>query len=176
MRVYVSLDSREFVASPVLLQRVNTLFFVRRDNVPVEVQFVRGGTVVELGSGATGRMGVKATYDGDLLAFDSNWTKSGAGATTIYTLDLNFNTTELDALFPEDDEDSVTAKVELEWTVGATVSSTLPCAAVIFNDVLRGGEVVPTVVAETSFLLESPDSSVWQISIDNDGALTAIKQ
>ena len=48
MRVYVNLDSREFVVSPVLLQRVSTLFFTRRDIVPVQVQFVRGGTVVEL--------------------------------------------------------------------------------------------------------------------------------
>jgi hypothetical protein len=29
MRVYVNLDSREFVVSPVLLQRVSTLFFTR---------------------------------------------------------------------------------------------------------------------------------------------------
>ena len=53
MRVYVNLDSNEFVVSPTLLQRVSTLFFVRRDNVPVEVQFVRNGEVVELAGGAT---------------------------------------------------------------------------------------------------------------------------
>ena len=59
MRVYVNLDSREFVVSPVLLQRVSTLFFTRRDIVPVQVQFVRGGTVVELAAGGHGPDGTE---------------------------------------------------------------------------------------------------------------------
>jgi hypothetical protein len=80
MRVYVNLDSREFVVSPVLLQRVSTLFFTRRDIVPVQVQFVRGGTVVELAAGATGQMGLKKTFAGSFLANDGAFTKTGTGA------------------------------------------------------------------------------------------------
>jgi hypothetical protein len=102
MRVYVNLDSREFVVSPVLLQRVSTLFFTRRDIVPVQVQFVRGGTVVELDAGATGQMGLKKTFAGGFLANDAGFTKTGTG-TTIYQFDLNLNTSNLNAEFPEDD-------------------------------------------------------------------------
>ena len=175
MRVYVNLDSREFVVSPVLLQRVSTLFFTRRDIVPVQVQFVRGGTVVELAAGATGQMGLKKTFAGSFLANDGAWTKTGTGTTTVYQFDLNLNTSNLNAEFPLDTEDSITAKVEIEWTESGTTSSTLPTSATVFNDVIRGGEGVPTVTAAASFKLLAPDSSLWTITVDNDGILTATK-
>lgn len=175
MKVYVNLDSREFVVSPVLLQRVSTLFFTRRDIVPVQVQFVRGGTVVELAAGATGQMGLKKTFAGNFLANDGSWTKTGTGTTTVYQFDLNLNTSNLNAEFPEDDEDSITAKVEIEWTESGTTSSTLPTSATVFNDVIRGGEGVPTVTAAASFKLLAPDASLWTITVDNDGILTATK-
>jgi hypothetical protein len=175
MRVYVNLDSREFVVSPVLLQRVSTLFFTRRDIVPVQVQFVRGGTVVELAAGATGQMGLKKTFAGSFLANDTAFTKTGTGTTTVYQFDLNLNTANIDAEFPEDTEDSISAKVEIEWTESGTTSSTLPTSATVFNDVIRGGEGVPTVTAAASFKLLSADSSLWTVTIDNDGILTATK-
>ena len=175
MKVYVNLDSREFVVSPVLLQRVSTLFFTRRDIVPVQVQFVRGGTVVELAAGATGAMGLKKTFAGSFLANDAAFTKTGTGTTTVYQFDLNLNTTNLNAEFPLDTEDSIAAKVEIEWTESGTTSSTLPTSATVFNDVIRGGEGVPTVTAAASFKLLSADSSLWTITVDNDGILTATK-
>jgi hypothetical protein len=175
MKVYVNLDSREFVVSPVLLQRVSTLFFTRRDIVPVQVQFVRGGTVVELAAGATGQMGLKKTFAGSFLANDAAFTKTGTGTTTVYQFDLDLNTTNLNAEFPLDTEDSISAKVEIEWTESGTTSSTLPTSATIYNDVIRGGEGVPTVTAAASFKLLSADSSLWTITVDNDGILTATK-
>lgn len=176
MRVYVNLDTNEFVVSPVLTQRVSTLFFVRRDTVPVEVQFVRGGAVVELGAGATGAVGLKKTFTGDFLASDTAWTKTGTGATTIYTFDLNLNTANMDAEFsPDASTSSIDAKIEISWSVSGTTTSTLPTVATVYNDVIRGTEPVPSV-SVTSFSLVSPDLSSWQISIDNDGILTATKQ
>lgn len=177
MRVYVNLDTNEFVVSPVLTQRVSTLYFVRRDTVPVEVQFVRGGSVVELGAGATGQLGIKKTYTGSFLANDSGWTKTGTGASTVYQFDLNLNTANMDAEFsPDATTDSITAKIEVSWTVSSTTSTTLPTSATIYNDVIRGGEGVPTSTAAGSFLLQSADNSTWSISIDNNGILTATKQ
>jgi hypothetical protein len=175
MKVYVNLDSREFVVSPVLLQRVSTLSFTRRDVVPVEVQFVRSGAVVELAAGATGAMGLKKTFAGSFLANDAGFTKTGTGSTTVYQFDLNLNTTNLNAEFPLDTEESITAKVEIEWTESGTTSSTLPTSAIVYNDVIRGGEGVPTVTAAASFKLLAPDSSLWTVSIDNNGVLTATK-
>ena len=177
MRVYVNLDSSEFVVSPVLTQRVTTLYFTRRDTVPVEVQFVRAGAVVELGAGATGAIGIKKTYTGSFLANDTAWTKTGTGTSTVYTFDLNLNTANLDAEFsPDASTDSITAKIEVTWTVGSTTTTTLPTSVTIYNDVIRGGEGVPTSTAAGSFLLQAPDASIWSVSIGNDGVLSATKQ
>ena len=175
MRVYVNLDSNEFVVSPVLTQRVSTLYFVRRDTVPVEVQFVRGGAVVELGAGATGAIGMKKTFTGNFLASDSAWTKTGTGTSTVYQFDLNLNTANLDAEFsPDATTDSIDCKIEVSWTVSGTTSTTLPTTATIYNDVIRGSEPAPATAAG-SFSLTSQDASVWTITIDNSGVLTATK-
>ena len=178
MRVYINLDTNEPVVSPVLTQRVNTFFFVRRDVVPVEVQFVRNGAVVELGAGTTGAIGLKKTYTGSFLANDSGWTKSGTGTATIYQFDLNLNTTELDSEFnPDATTDSITCKFEVSWSVDGTTSSILPTSATIYNDVIRGTEGSPNFATVMSqFDIKSPDNSTWRITIDNEGALTATKQ
>jgi hypothetical protein len=177
VRVYINLDTSEFVVSSTLTQRVSTLYFTRRDTVPVEVQFVRSGVVVELGAGATGACGMKKTYTGSFLASDSAWTKTGTGTSTIYQFDLNLNTANMDAEFsPDASTDSITAKFEISWTVSGTTTTTLPTSAVVYNDVIRGGEGVPTSTAAGSFLLQAPDASIWSVSIDNSGILTATKQ
>jgi hypothetical protein len=177
VRVYISLDTNEPVVSPVLTQRVNTFYFVRRDIVPVEVQFVRNGAVVELGAGATGAIGLKKTYAGSFLANDSGWTKTGTGSSTVYTFDLNLNTTELGTEFTVDTLDSITCKLEVSWSVGGTTSSTMPTSAVVYNDVIRGTEGAPNFATVLSqFDLRSPDNATWRITVDNDGILTATKQ
>jgi hypothetical protein len=173
MRVYVNLDSSEFVVSPVLAQRVTTLFFTRRDTVPVEVQFVRGGAVVELGAAATGQIGLKTTYTGDFLANDTAWTKTGTGTSTVYQFDLNLNTANLDAVFsPDATTDSVSCKIEVSWSVDGTITTTLPTTATIYNDVVRGneGEALVYTVA-SGFRLASANGTVWEFSADNDGLL-----
>jgi hypothetical protein len=177
MRVYINLDTNEPCVSPVFTSRVSTFYFVRRDVVPVEVQFVRGGAVVELGAGATGAIGLKKTYAGSFLANDSGWTKTGTGAATVYTFDLNLNTTELGTEFTNDALDSINCKLEISWSVSGTTSSTMPTSAVVYNDVIRGTEGSPNFATVLSqFDLRSPDNATWRITVDNDGILTATKQ
>ena len=175
MRVYISLDSRAFVVSPTLLQEVSTLYFTRRDNTPVEVQFVRGGAVVELAAGAIGKMGLKSTYAGNFLAYAGNWVKTGTGTSAIYTFSLNMTSANLNALFPADTEDSVSCKVEVEWQESGNTSSTLPTSAIVYNDVIRGGESVLTSVTTLSSFNIASANYTWTISIDDDGALSALK-
>ena len=175
MRVYINLDTNEPVVSPVLTQRVSTFFFVRRDTVPVEVQFVRAGSVVELGAGATGAIGMKKTFTGNFLASDSAWTKTGTGTSTVYQFDLNLNTANLDTEFtPDATTDSIDCKIEVSWTVSGTTSTTLPTTATIFNDVIRGGEGVPTSTAAPYALLQAPGGTIYRVSVDNDGILTTL--
>lgn len=175
MRVYINLDNRAFVVSPTLLEVVQTLYFTRRDNTPVEVQFVRNGAVVELVAGAIGKMGLKSTFAGNFLAYAGNWVKSGTGTSTIYTFSLNMTSANLDALFPADTETSVTAKVEIEWQESGNTSSTLPTSAVVYNDVIRGGESVLTSVTTLSSFNMASANYTWTISIGDDGTFSALR-
>jgi hypothetical protein len=175
MRVYIDLNSRSFVVSPTLLQRVTTLFFTRRDNEPVEVQFVRNGAVAELSAGATGKLGLKSSYAGNFLAYAGNWVKSGTGTNTIYTFSLNMTSANLDALFTADTEDSVNCKVEVEWQTGGNTSSTLPTTATIYNDVIRGGESVITSVTTLSSFNISSANYTWTVTMNDDGTFSALR-
>lgn len=174
MRVFINLENRAFVVSPTLLSQVNTLFLTRRDNEPVEVQFVRNGSVVELHSSAIGKMGLKSTYSGGYLAYSANWVKSGTGANTIYTFALNLNTAGVDGLFPLDTEDSATVKVQVEWEELGRTSSTLPTSAVIYNDLIRANSSVFTITTLSSFNMASANYT-YTITIDDDGVLTTTR-
>jgi hypothetical protein len=177
MTIYVNLETREFVVSPVLIAPVTTMKFTRRDIEAIDVKFVRNGQVVQLSYGSTGKLGIKSEFDGSALALDTSWQERGNGNNAVYQFSLNLNTEELNDLFVTDEEESVVAKFELEWTEGGTINTTLPCTALILNDVLRGDEGAPTPASVTEYFdLRSDDDSVWRISVDNDGLLTAIKQ
>jgi hypothetical protein len=175
MTLYVNLETRSFIVSPVLNAPVTSLQFTRRDTEAIDVVFVRNSRPVELSFGASGVFAVKNEYDGQALALDGEWSQRGEGVNSRYQFALNLNTNSLNALFPTDEEASVSAKVELQWVDGDTVNTTLPCAAIIHNDVIRDGEGVPTVTAAASFKLLASDSSLWTITIGPDGILTATK-
>lgn len=175
MTIYVNLDTREFIVSPVLIAPISQLYFTRRDIEAIDVKFVRNGEVVELSYGSTGQLGIKNEFDGAALALDSEWSQKGFGSDATYQFSLNLNTQELDDLFVTDEEASISAKVELEWTEGGTINTTLPCAAIILNDVLRGTEGAPTLATSNSFSLSDGSGGVWTVTVDANGILTTTK-
>lgn len=176
MTLFVNLETRQFVVSPVLLSPVASIALTRRDLSAIDVQFVRGGRVVDLSFGSLGQIAVKDTFSEVPLAFNGAWQERGTGANTRYQFALNLNTDGINDLFSDDDGTaSVTAKFELEWTEAGTLNTSLPTTAIIHNDLIRGGEGVPTVTAAASFALLAPDGSLFTISIDDDGILTATK-
>jgi hypothetical protein len=141
MRIYIDLDTRRILLSPT--RPATRLEFKRRDNDAFEVQFLRAGAVQELPAGTTARVGLKATNDfaGDFLATDT-LEKNGTGSETIYTGDFNLNTVALEELF-DDEPTSITAMLEVEWTAGTQVGSSLTLPVIIHNDVIRGDEGEP---------------------------------
>jgi hypothetical protein len=154
MRIYLDLDTRRILISPT--RPATRLEFKRRDNDAFEVQFLRAGAVQELPAGTSARVGLKATNDfaGDFLATDT-LEKSGAGSETIYSGDFNLNTVALEALFP-DEPASITAMLEVEWTTGAQVGSSLTLPVIVYNDVIRGDEGEPAELP-IFYTSETPD-------------------
>jgi hypothetical protein len=175
MTLYVSLDSREFITSPTLISPITSMYFTRRDIEAIDVKFVRGGKVVELSYGATGQIGIKNAYSGTALALNTSWQQKGTGSSAAYQFSLNLNTEEINDLFPTDSEDSVVAKIEAEWSESGTINTTLPCSAIILNDVLRGTEGAPTLATASSFNISDGAGGVWTVTVDANGILTTQK-
>jgi hypothetical protein len=154
MRIYLDLDTRRILTTAI--RPATRLEFKRRDNDAFEVQFLRAGAVQELPAGATARVGLKATDDfaGEFLATDT-LTQSGTGADTVYSGEFNLNTTAIEALFG-DEPPSIPAMLEVEWTTGTLVGSSLTLPVLVYNDVIRGNEGAPATLP-LFYTSETPD-------------------
>ena len=140
----------------------------RGDSLPIEILPDTDLT------GATGILAAKATYSGAPVALAPAWTPPATeGAGYLFTLDLN--TTELSDLFTGETAD-VTLLAELTWTLSGAVRTSQTFSLVVARDVWVGTEEIPSpVLPYSSFRLLSPDESIWQISITNDGQLVRTK-
>lgn len=149
MRLYLDIDTRKFVASASEQRPVTGIEVKRRDTDLIELQFVRDRVVQELPASATIRLGLKpyAAYTAEFLA-SGTFTKSGTGTATKYLLDLNLNTVTLNTAFaaatPE--PETLAAMLEVEWTSGSNISSSLTLPVTIANDVIRGNEGTPATL------------------------------
>jgi len=145
MRLFLDLDTRSFIESAQFQRALSSLVLKRRDHLPVDVQFLRSGVVVELATGATGKLGLKADKDfnGSFAASDLEWAKSGTGDATTYRFDLNLNTVQINALFAGvPTPASVALMLEIEWTEGDLRTSSNTLAVTLENDIVRGDEGV----------------------------------
>jgi hypothetical protein len=89
------------------------------------------------------------------------------------TATINFSTTTL--LNAISASASINSVLEIESTNGSEVETLCQVPITINNDIIEAGSVTP-VTGTSVFTLLSPDSSTWEISIDDSGALTAEKQ
>jgi len=161
MRLFLDIDTREFLQSPTFPRAITTLSLKRRDTDLIELQFLRDRTIQELPTDTSIRLGVKPAnnYTAEFLA-TGTFAKSGTGTATSYLLDLNLNTVPLNSVFeaatPE--PESLPAMLEIEWASGSNISSSLTLPIVIANDVIRGDEGEPVelplfYITETSDFL-----------------------
>jgi hypothetical protein len=148
MRLFLDIDTREFLQSPSFPRALTSLSLKRRDTDSVELQFVRDRVVREFPSTTIVRLGLKADglYSGQFLS-TGVFTKSGTGTATKYTLGLELNTVALNSAFSAANEpEKFQAMLEVEWTSGTIVSSSLTLPVTIYNDVIRGDEGTPATL------------------------------
>ena len=140
MRVSVSLDT--------LLATVSApLTLIRRKTTPIDVVFTRSGSIIELGSDAVGHIAL--TVGGTLVAggLDYQWTKSGAGTSTVYTFLLSCDTIPVDNLFATQ-KAPVQAVLSVDWQDGSTDGESSPLSVNIINANLLGTEGTPTEIPD----------------------------
>jgi hypothetical protein len=95
-----------------------------------------------------------------------------AGATGLYA-NLNLATNEVASLVSSG---SATANLEIEVS-GSGKRQTYRRAVTLSSDIITSTSAapLPAITPATSFNLIAPDSSVWNVTIDNSGILTATK-
>lgn len=189
MRLYIDLDSRNFLESPRFPRALTSLDLKRRDTDLLELQFIRDNTVQELPADASIRIGLKpaADYAGEFLA-TGTFTQSGTDTGTKYLLGLNLNTASINTAFSSTptEPETLAAMLEVEWTTGGTISSSKTLALTIANDVIRGDEGEPVdlplfYLSETSDLLATQaqaesgtDNTAWMSPLRTAQAIAAL--
>lgn len=148
MKLIFDLDVGGFVSGPGNRDLIGNLAMKRGDTVSVQVAFCRSINLVELDPGAAGALGIKqeGDYDAAFLANAAAWEKTGTGTQALYTFELNLNTEALDAALGT--EASVATMLEMQFTVGDSVTSSNTIQLTIQNDVIKGGEAGAVVIAE----------------------------
>jgi hypothetical protein len=154
MRFVIDLDSLAVIESTSDRRMVSMVEGKRGDDSPFEVIFVRTGVAEQLAISSVLTFGAKQAgkYDGTAVVLNSDFALSGSGTTAKYLASPSFNTTELNALFLIDADDSndlpyVDLMAEFTWQVGAGApSSTKTFTFRVHNDVIRDSESSPTPI------------------------------
>ena len=141
MLLYLDIDSRRILSTPT--RAISRLELKRRDNDTLEIVFLREGIVQQLPAGTTARVGIKTEndYASEFLAVTS-LAQTGTGTSTVYSGEINLNTTAMAAAFAEEPA-TLAAMFEVEWTSGTALSSSRTLPVSIANDVIRGDEGEP---------------------------------
>ena len=154
VRIFAALDLQLLLDNPGYRNPLRVLSVSRAADVPLEVQFVRGGVVVDpdpANAGLTVRWIVKTNkkFDEDPpLVFEDVFVKSGTGASTLFTATVNYATTAMNAALginpptTTNDVAAVTAMAELSWT-GIIRGKTLWIPHTVNNDLYKGSETPP---------------------------------
>ena len=172
MTRYFDTTLNYFVTEPGSRERVIAAEFYARDNTDEVVIFCDGSTRKELAAGTTGKFILKppGEFGGSALALADSWTKAGTGTGATYTFALDLNTAAVVAELGNA-ADKVAVIAEMTWTAGGKIYTSRYPTALLYNDAARGSEGTPIVVAGTSFTLQSPNGTVWTITITNQGNL-----
>jgi hypothetical protein len=146
----------------------------------VQAAFVSAGLavlgvpqVVVLGSF---RQGFTCSFVNSLanVNFGSMTASSTLAAPAGLTANLNFATNEIAALIQAGNTNNLRLEVEVS---DGTRRQTYSTGASISADIIASSSAapLPTITPASSFNITSPDSSVWNVTIDNTGILTATK-
>lgn len=153
MRLYIELDTLTLISQPGFTSPVTQIYVRRGDTLPLAVQFVRDGVVVDPGAVSL-YFAVKTSgkYDMDpALVSIGPFVASGSGSSTQFDLSAAFNTAAINTLLlavdanANNDVASVDAMGEFSWIAGADSTSTRKFIVTIENDLYRSGETLPAV-------------------------------
>lgn len=150
MNLYIDLDLLRVVAMPGYPAAIGTLRLRRNDTVPLVVQFIQSGVVVDPGAAATTlyfAANSTGNYSQNPNMIAIPLTKSGSGSETQYAGDLAVSGAGVNGAFAVGpDIAAIYARGELTWfNAAGTASVTTEAFSIeIANDIYRGNAAGPT--------------------------------
>jgi hypothetical protein len=137
MKFFLDTTKKQLVKSAASNVALDRLVLKRRDSLAVEVAFVARGAVASMPAGTTTTVALKKTFA------DSNFLALASGEPPT----LNLNTVPLEAAFSANPT-SVSALLEIRWSVPGETTRTATLAVEIQNSVILGTEATPEAIPD----------------------------
>jgi hypothetical protein len=137
MKFFLDTTKKQLVKSAASNVALDRLVLKRRDSLAVEVAFVARGAVASMPAGTTTTVALKRTFA------DSNFLALASGEPPT----LNLNTVPLEAAFSANPA-SVSALLEIRWSVPGETTRTATLAVEIQNSVILGSEATPEAIPD----------------------------
>ena len=135
MKLFIDRKNRRFVKSAASNVALDRMILKRRDLVPLEVIFVENGAAVATPAGTSITAALKRNFsDANFLALAESGT-------------LNLNTVPLEAAFASSPA-SISALLEIRWSVPGETTRTATLAVEIQNSVILGSEGTPAAIPD----------------------------
>jgi hypothetical protein len=137
MKFFLDTTKKQLVKSAASNVALDRLVLKRRDSLAVEVAFVARGAVASMPAGTTTTVALKRTFA------DSNFLALASGEPPT----LNLNTVPLEAAFSANPA-SISALLEIRWSVPGETTRTATLAVEIQNSVILGSEGTPEAIPD----------------------------
>ncbi len=137
MKFFIDLSKKQLVKSAASNVAHERLVLKRRDSLAIEVVFVSRNAVASMPAGTTTTVALKKTFA------DSNFLALASGEPPT----LNLNTVPIEASFSSNPA-SVSALLEIRWSVPGETTRTATVQAEIQNSVILGTEQTPAAIPD----------------------------
>ena len=138
MKFFIDLSKKQLIKSAASNVALDRLVLKRRDSLAVEVVFVSRNAVASMPAGATTTVALKRTFA------DSNFLALASGEPPI----LDLNTTPIEAIFSEANPASISALLEIRWSIPGETTRNATLSVELQNSVILGTEGTPQAIPD----------------------------
>lgn len=138
MKFFLDLQKKQLVKSAASNVPLERLVLKRRDSLAVEIVFVSRNAVADMPEGTTTTVALKRSFA------DSNFLALASGEPPI----LDLNTVPIEAIFSDTNPTSISALLEIRWSIPGETTRNTTLAVELQNSVILGTEGTPQAVPD----------------------------
>ncbi len=170
MKFFIDLSKKQLIKSAASNVALDRLVLKRRDSLAVEVVFVSRNAAASMPAGTTTTVALKRSFA------DSNFLALASGEPPI----LDLNTTPIEAIFSETNPASISALLEIRWSIPGETTRNTTLAVELQNSVILGTEQTPLAIPDgkaTQAEAEAgTNNDAWMTPLRTAQAIEALAQ